>query len=60
MTNNPVHKRTLRSPERKKAYRAALKAQTKEGLINDASGKMVPRRSLLQTSMTRDYSPQGA
>lgn len=47
-----------KSNEKKKWYRRALRKMCKSGLINDASGKMIPRNQASDNSMKRDFSPQ--
>lgn len=47
-----------KSYQRKKNWRRALRKMCKEGFINDAKGKMIPRNQAADNSMKRDYSPQ--
>lgn len=47
-----------KSYENKKVYRQSLKKMAKDGYINDASGKMVKKSQLQDSSMKRDYFPQ--
>lgn len=44
-----------KSFEKKKQYRRNIKKAAKQHLINDASGRMVPRNG--NSSMYRDYMP---
>lgn len=49
----------MRAPERKKQWRKMIKKFTREGFINDASGRMVARNTMKSdNSMIRDYYPQ--
>lgn len=44
---------------KKKAYRLAIKQLAKAGYANNENGQMVKRNFLKESSMRRDYSPQG-
>jgi hypothetical protein len=44
---------------KKKVFRAACKQHARDGRINNAAGQWVPRGSLPDNSMKRDYYPQG-
>lgn len=48
----------MKSHTKKKAYQRVMKQLAKQGLINDASGKMVDRSRQPDNSMVRDFSPQ--
>jgi len=56
MNRNPIPK----THAKKKAFRLACKQQARDGKINNPAGQWVSRSSVPDTSMTRDYSPQGA
>lgn len=44
---------------RKKAYREMIRKFMRDGLINDASGKFVPRNHVPDSSMKRDFYNRG-
>lgn len=48
----------MKTHTKKKAYRNWLKAEAKAGKINNERGQLVPRNSISDSSMRRDYSPQ--
>ena len=56
MNRNPIPK----THAKKKAFRLACKQQARDGKINNPAGQWVNRSSVPDTSMNRDYSPQGA
>lgn len=43
---------------RKKAFRRMINALAKDGRINAADGRMVPKAQVPDNSMRRDYYPQ--
>ncbi len=44
---------------KKKKYRQEMQRLAKAGKINTAEGKMVDRHTIPESSMRRDYFPQG-
>jgi len=49
----------MKTHTRKKLDQSIRKAAAQTGLINNAQGQWVNRSSLPDTSMKRDFSPQG-
>ena len=47
----------MKAHAKKKVYRLAIKRLAQKGFINDPEGKMVPKRSLPDSSMIRDFGP---
>lgn len=49
----------MRACEKRKAWKRALKQAARDGKMNNEAGHMVNRNSCKESSMRRDYSPQG-
>lgn len=49
----------MKAYEKRKSYRLSLRKLRLAGMINAADGRMIPKNQIPDSSMRRDYFPNG-